>query len=888
MYRKSDKPTSSFPLVDASKLISLSTITAVCPHGGPIASISNRHLFIYTAGFEKIIDTDLEFVTSMIAGIWWTFTNQSIPVLYIVLADGSLYQFVPKYRQTLFEKFITKSVIAGNYTKDPIVAIGRSESSLSFIILTQSMTFFLVSEKTISTTIQKLTQITNSSVVCFIVLADNRIVCALDSGEVVLLGHTAASDAAVWNICSPESTSAAQMMSVSFSGKYIAIYFGGKEGKVSVFSTADILTGVEHGHAIRPIDESHVDIGFAPNQLAWVGDDCVALSFSSKSRNVLFVGGFGEWAPYEHEHHIVISSDLVFATILSRDRFQVIQRVHPSSLALDIQVEPEAKLIHGYLKYLANDVESEATIRSIKTSLERAVIGCAEAAAFETPVPQEPESKRKQTEEKVSLLLKASAFGRQFLDTATAPAVAANIFVACAGLIRVCAELNSCGIPMSVPQLLALDPIGKGGRIAVHLVLAIKGDYLCARRIERWLGLDMGQAIFSAFGIDLVEDSAHIPDGDLCEAIVSKANSNHYSLIDIAQFAYHFGDRKKLATDLLQFEEKLDEQVDLLLSLNSDELAMEKSLEGCDVDLIHKCTDSLIGRRKSLTDIAAKLSGRDLDLLTVLVQYRYYSEKRYEDFCKLIQLVSGGEVFNADSALELAISKWKNAAGAGGVIPITKGEEISEWFQFAAERFSECGKSDIVVSGSSSLSVSPSGCQQTASLLAESGQLLRLQVQLEKTAASKGWPRGPHRFVGSTLDNTLKRLVLIGELGEADQLRIKRKMTDGRYWDVVVRTLIVDGNRVEDGLKFVQTTAPPSSDCGGYKTVVEALLAVGKDELAIPYIRKLKPKKQAEIFQILGRHEEARLAAAESSSVVRNVPGVGLLGKLASGIIGNK
>ena len=54
------------------------------------------------------------------------------------------------------------------------------------------------------------------------------------------------------------------------------------------------------------------------------------------------------------------------------------------------------------------------------------------------------------------------------------------------------------------------------------------------------------------------------------------------------------------------------------------------------------------------------------------------------------------------------------------------------------------------------------------------------------------------------------------------------------------------------------------------------------------HLKKLKPKKQAEIFQILGRHEEARQAAAESSSMVRNVPGVGLLGKLASGIIGNK
>jgi len=411
-------------------------------------------------------------------------------------------------------------------------------------------------------------------------------------------------------------------------------------------------------------------------------------------------------------------------------------------------------------------------------------------------------------------------------------------------------------------------------------------DYLTARRIARWLGVDMGSEIFSAFGIDLVDDSAHVPDRELCEAIVSRASQFHASLVEIAQFAFHLGDRRKLATDLLQYEENVAQQVDLLLSLNSDDLALQKSLASNDVDLIHKCLDSLIGRKKGLNEIVGSLSGKELELLAALVQYRYYSERRFEDFCKVIQSIGGLEVFNADSALELAFEKWKSAAGSAAALPIAKGEEISEWVHFAAERFAECAKADVVISGTSSSSLTPAGCQITASLLAECSQLLRLQVQLEKTAASKGWPRGPHRFVGLTLDDTVKRLILIGELNEAESLRIKRRMTDGKFWDLMVRSLVVDGNRPEDGVKFVTTTPPPSADCGGYKTVVEALLVVNKEELAIPFIKKLKPKKQAEIFQLLGRHEEAR--QAESSSMVRNVPGVGLLGKLASGIIGNK
>ena len=861
--------------IDSKSLLTLSTITAVCPHGGPIATISKRHLFIYTAAFEKIVDTDLEFVTSVMAGLWWSYDASQSPVLSIVLADGTLYSFAVKHRQSLFEKFITRTKI-GNFDRDPIVAIGRLESSQvsSFIALTQSMEFFSIT----NTGCVRINQITNACVVCFAILPGDHIVCALDSGEVVLVGQTAGEPAVC--LCHPDSVSAAQMMSVSYTGKYLAIYFGGKEGKVSIFSTADIFTAIEHDHPIRPIDESHVDIGFAPNQLSWVGDDCVAVNFSSKNRNVVFIGGVGggEWAPYEHEHHTVVTSDLLCATIVTRDKFQIIQRIHPSSLALDNPLESEAKLVKGYLRFLENDVESESTIRSIKSQLEKAVIGCSEAAAFETPIPNI--TRGKTVEDKIALLLKASAFGRQFIDTATAPAVAANVFVACAGLIRVCADLNERGIPISVPQLLALDPTKTGGKIAVNLLLSVSGDYLSARRIACWLGLDMGEEIFSSFGIDLVDESAHIPDRQLCDDLVSRASQ--YSLASIAQFAYQMGDRRKLATDLLQHESNLSLQVELLIKLGSDDLALSKALSGNDVDLVHKCLDSLIAKKKSLSEIAGSLEADQLQLLGVLVQYRYYSEKRFEDFCKVTQSISGLEVVNADSALELVFSKWAKGAS----IPNSKGEEISEWLHFAAERFADCSKTDLVVGGSSVMS--PAGSQVAAALLAESSQLLRLQVQLEKTAASKGWPRGPHKFVGLTLDDSLKRLIQIGELQEAEALRTRRKVSDGRYWDLMVRTLIIDANRVEDGIKFVSQSPPPSSDCGGFKTVVECLLACNKEEMALPFIKKLKAKKQAEIFQLIGRHDEARQAAAESVSVVRNVPGVALLGRLASGIIGNK
>jgi hypothetical protein len=214
------------------------------------------------------------------------------------------------------------------------------------------------------------------------------------------------------------------------------------------------------------------------------------------------------------------------------------------------------------------------------------------------------------------------------------------------------------------------------------------------------------------------------------------------------------------------------------------------------------------------------------------------------------------------------MDKWISTFGNAN-IPISKIDQLAEWVHFAAERFA----------AASTLSSATPGFQYLASMLADSSQLLRSQIQLEKTAASRGWSKGPHKFAGLSLDETLSRLISIGEMAEADSLRVKRKVSDGRYWDLIVSTLCKNC-RFDDGIKFVNSSAPPAIDSGGYRTVIEAFIAAGQGQLASQYIQRLKPKRQVEFFRILGMETEARDAESKMKR------GGGIFGKLASGFIG--
>ena len=841
-------------VVDAKSFLAKeSNLVALCPCGGPVAvfePMKTHRLIIFTPSFRTIADVTVDLKTSSVVGMWWVIDTE--PILSMASSDGSIIRVSirPGGSPT-----IDRSRLELPKPSSKLIGVASGPQRGSAVYLTDKMQF--IGNET--------TQL--SSVVCFAALTSvsSLILASLETGALILINQSKK-----LSFTLIEKSSQIQLIAVSFSGNFVATY--SQNGTVTVYSVSDL---VQDPPLVKPVESSSLDIGISPRQLAWVGDDCLCLSFSDSGarRNVLFLGGVGgSWSPYEHDSPVHMCSDLLSASLITASRFQVIQRVsQPLVNIASNSASPEALLLNGFSTHLANDIQCESVVRSVKDQMDKAVNGLCEAAAFETPVIKD--------HHQIETFLKASIFGRQFSQMSTV--VGSSLFVNAAGLIRVCSALNdpAIGIPISVPQLMAMGP--RGGLLID--MLAGRGLFLLGIRIAKWLGVPY-TVVINRWACFLIASSDHLPDRELCDIITLRTPSNH-SLSEIARFAFKEVGRKNLATLLLEREPNVTQQVELLLNLDSDELAIQKALNSEDVDLIHVCLDWLISSKKSIHELVTTksscLENSQVALMLSLIQARYYSESKFDELCKLLQSIPGSEALMADSALELA---WRKVNSLGPSPSLSKSEETADWVQYAAERFAECVSAPSVTSLNPGQLVtnSPQGCQLSASLLAETAQLMRAQIQLEKTAASKGWPRGPHKFAGLSLDETLRRLVLANEMSEAENLRSRRKISDGKWWEFRVRTLLLN-NRLEDGISFANSAAPPLNDCRGFKIVTETLLSLKREDLALAFIKKLKPKKQVEIYNMLGLYEEARVAENQRPSGT-----TGLLGRLASGLIGNR
>merc|ERR1712151_760640 len=130
-------------------------------------------------------------------------------------------------------------------------------------------------------------------------------------------------------------------------------------------------------------------------------------------------------------------------------------------------------------------------------------------------------------------------------------------------------------------------------------------------------------------------------------------------------------------------------------------------------------------------------------------------------------------------------------------------------------------------------------------------------------------------FAGIPLVDTLSKLIQIGEIKEADNLRTQMKIADKRYWRIKVRALSDSGNISELSLFAANRTSPI-----GYELFIEAFLKHGRNDLAQPFVPRVKdPEKQAIYYSKMGMEEEAAAARAQQQKQ-------GGAGRLLQGIFG--
>jgi len=172
-------------------------------------------------------------------------------------------------------------------------------------------------------------------------------------------------------------------------------------------------------------------------------------------------------------------------------------------------------------------------------------------------------------------LLKAASFGKSVLDIYNS-----DEFVDMCETLRVLNAVRyyEIGLPLSYEQFLRLTP----EKLVQRLIN--RREYLLALRISSYLRLPTDR-IYVHWASQKVRVGSEDED-TICRLIVEKlAGKRGISFEEIARAAYDEG-RGRLATELLNHEPRAGKQVPLLLSMEEDEIALDKAIESGDSDLV--------------------------------------------------------------------------------------------------------------------------------------------------------------------------------------------------------------------------------------------------------------------------------------------------------------
>lgn len=349
-------------------------------------------------------------------------------------------------------------------------------------------------------------------------------------------------------------------ISVSPNGKFAALY-----------------TETGHTHVITSdfqnrLSEYDSRSKIPPKYLQWCGNDAVVIAWEDEV-HVVGPGGAAAHFFYEGRVHMIQDNDGV--RILTNELCDFLQKVpdvtdevfrfgteSPASILLDAVAQLEVQ-----------SPKADDNIQLIRSNLVEAVDTCVNAAGQEFDIHWQKQ------------LLKAASFGKSVLDIYNS-----DDFVDMCQTLRVlnAVRFYEVGIPLSYDQYQRLGPEGLIAR------LLNRHEYLLALRIAGYLRL-ASDKIYVHWASSKVRAGSE-DDETICRLIVDKLSGKPgISFEAIARAAYDEG-RGRLATDLLNHEPRAGRQVPLLLSMEEDELALDKAIESGDTDLIYYVLHTL--RRK--------------------------------------------------------------------------------------------------------------------------------------------------------------------------------------------------------------------------------------------------------------------------------------------------
>jgi hypothetical protein len=528
-----------------------------------------------------------------------------------------------------------------------------------------------------------------------------------------------------------------------------------------------------------------------PHHLVWCGLECVCLDWDSV---LLVVGPYGDWIKYNYDSDtsLVLISEVDGLRIMSSKQCEFLQRVPAKTEAIFKigSTHPAAMLYDANVAFAEKSPKADDHIRYIKG---QNALESAISACTESAVQEWTLVGQKN-------LLSAASFGKCFL-TGHDP----KAFVEACQELRILNALRSgeVGMPLSHLQYVILSPA-----IVIDRLIN-RHHHFMAWKICKYLKIRPNKVLIH-WASEMVKKGRG-DENEICQAIVQKLHSvPGISYAEIASTAFKSG-RPNLATKLLDYEPRAADQIPLLICMKEEEIALQKAIESGDTDLIYfVLLHSLRTLRDEFFNI---ISGKPVAIKLMIK----YARSQDPQLLRSLLQHERDEESQGDFAVRRAL---------GAAVP----EQRARMLSTAADYY---GKDKT--------------CSFQKDMCADEVKLIRMQMDLESQSRNA-------EYVGLSVSEFLKALILQGEDKKAETLCKEFKISEARFWWVKMLALAEKGRW--DLLRAFADSKKTSPI--GFAPFAEACVQFGNVREAKAYVSKIPEVHiQAPIFVRMELYREA-------------------------------
>ncbi|CAD6506179.1 BgTH12-07109 [Blumeria graminis f. sp. triticale] len=584
---------------------------------------------------------------------------------------------------------------------------------------------------------------------------------------------------------------------VSPNGKFVALY--------TATGTIYVITS----DCQNRLSEHDTKTVVAPRDIQWCGNDAVVIGWEDE---IHIIGPGSAPVKYFFDSRVHLIPDYDGIRLITNDACEFLQKVpEVTEEVFRFGTESAASILLDAVEQLENQSpKADDNIQLIRPNLVQAVDTCVKAAGHEFNVNWQKK------------LLRAASFGKSALDIYNS-----DDFVDMCEILRVlnAVRFYEIGLPLSCDQLYRLTP----EKLTLRLIN--RHQYLLALRISSYLRLPT-ERIYVHWASEKIRLSSE-DDETICRLITEKLEGKSgISFEEIARAAYNEG-RGRLATELLNHEPRAGKQVPLLLTMEEDEIALDKAIESGDSDLIYYVLWHL-RKKLSLAFFFRVINSRPvatslMEASTQTDELEFLKDLYYQDDRPL----DGAHVFVRE-----ALQQPNNRTAI-------------DKLALAAKLLSNSKDSSFELQA-----------------LHDASVLLKLQETFDRDLADK--------FSGLSPNETLFKLVQLGHTSQAKKLQSDFKISDKTAWWIRLRALISkrDWHRLEE---WAKTRKSPI----GWQPFFNYILAAGNPKLASIFVAKAAPTLAAGETIVMYEKCGLYVKAAEEAVKFKDIEAVHRLQTLA-------